>query len=93
MHSHVIVRSNLDIVKNISFCVSMQKASQKGLEKHEAEFGSCSSSIYSILAKFSQKAHALCSKQQSFFPSLLLLQAGFHYPEELINTCALKYEK
>ncbi len=54
----------MDIVKNTSFCVSMQKASQKGLEKHEAEFGSCSSSTYSILAKFSPNAHALCSKQE-----------------------------
>ncbi len=54
----------------------------KGLEKHEAEFGSCSSSIYSILAKFSQKAHTLCSKQEKennsrFFSISIVAASGF----------------
>lgn len=90
------INSSMDIMENISFYVLMQKEMQKGLEKHEAELGSCSYCIYLILCKFIQTAHALYSKQEKenncFFPSLLLLQAGFHYSEELINF-ALKYEK
>ncbi len=33
MHSHFIISSSMDIVKNTSFCVSMQKASQKMFRK------------------------------------------------------------